>query len=207
MDTPSSHPLTLADFTELYRESPDPWKLSTDPNEVRRVERAMSLLSSSRYDSALELGCGGGHMTGLVAQRASRVVGVDCVDAALRVAGDRCASLLHVRFEKHWLPDSLPKGTFDLVVLSEIAYYMHEEVLRRFLQLVSDRLRVGGELLLAHASAFYSGQAMGGEQVSAVADSLLPELGLLRQHASTQGDVSFRVFRRGTAGVEEWVEG
>jgi SAM-dependent methyltransferase len=83
---------------------------------------------------------------------AARVDALLCVDInarALMLARRRCADLSNVRFEQRTVPVDFPDGPFDLVVLSEVAYYWSDADLA----VARDRIVAaarGGTLVLVH---------------------------------------------------------
>jgi len=86
--------------------------------QVRRHRRR----ARPRYGRALENRCSSGSdPTPRAALR--RALAVDVNERALSAARTRCAALPHVGFAACCLPDGFPQGRFDLVVLSEVAYY------------------------------------------------------------------------------------
>ena len=48
------------------------------------------------------------------------------------------------------VPDDFPSGDFDLVVVSEVAYYWSVEDFARVKDLIADRQPLGGHLILVH---------------------------------------------------------
>jgi cyclopropane fatty-acyl-phospholipid synthase-like methyltransferase len=86
-----------------------------------------------RYRHAFEPGCSIGTFTERLAVRcdaitATDVAALDHADRRLRAAGRR----EQVNLMRHSLDEPWPKGDFDLVVLSEVGYYLHAETLRSF---------------------------------------------------------------------------
>ena len=110
-------------FDEMYRSDPDPWQFESSWYEQRKYELTMAALPERRYLSAFEPGCSIGVLSSLLAARCDRLLATDIVPDAVRRARDRCRMFSGVRAEVRAIPEDWPTGSFDLVVLSEIAYY------------------------------------------------------------------------------------
>ena len=61
-----------------------------------------------------------------------------------------CPGADHVAFEHSAIPEAWPNGSFDLVVLSEIAYYFDAEALADIAVLVAGSTMPGGTLVAVH---------------------------------------------------------
>lgn len=112
-------------------------------------------------------------LTERLARHCDRLLAVDVVEAALAQARARCASLPGVRFARLRLPDELPPGRFDLILLSEVVYYWSRPDIARVAAFVAEALEAGGDLLLVHWTGATDYPLSGDE----AADGLLAELG------------------------------
>lgn len=137
-------------FEEVYGASDDPWNFETSAYEAAKYARTLAALPLERYARGLEVGCSIGVLTAQLAHRTRELVATDINEKALARARERCAALPQVRFERRALPDDLPAGPFDLVLLSEVLYYLSPADLERALDAVLARLSPGGTLLLVH---------------------------------------------------------
>ena len=63
-----------------------------------------------------------GHCHGLLA--------IDAATQPLEEARRRCADQPWVNFERCFVPDEWPAGSFDLIVLSEVVYYLAADDVR-----------------------------------------------------------------------------
>ncbi len=137
-------------FARIYDRQADPWKFASSDYEREKYDITLASLPRPHYDRALEVGCSIGVLTERLAERASSLVGVDVSERALDQARERCARFPRVSFEKLQVPHQMPTGRFDLVVVSEVAYYWQ----RSDLELAADRMatlhRTGGHLILVH---------------------------------------------------------
>ena len=110
-------------FDDMYRSDPDPWQFESSWYEQRKYGLTMAALPERRYRSGFEPGCSIGVLSSLLAQRCDRLLATDIVPDAVRRARDRCRESLGTLVEVRAIPEQWPTGPFDLVVLSEIAYY------------------------------------------------------------------------------------
>jgi cyclopropane fatty-acyl-phospholipid synthase-like methyltransferase len=140
-------------FDRLYASTDDPWELTTRWYEQRKYAITMALLPNRRYRHAFEPGCSIGTLTVLLAQRCDHVTAVDIAGAAVQTADarlrhDGCRN--RVTLARSSLDDVWPPGPFDLVVLSEVAYYLDADRLAAVLRRESARLPSGGAVVAAH---------------------------------------------------------
>jgi LmbE family N-acetylglucosaminyl deacetylase len=111
-------------FDALFRASPDPWSYDTSPYEHDRFRRTIAALAGRRYGWALELGCANGALTKQLAPLCDALLAVDTAAVALDHARAWLAGVAHVHFAHARLPDYLPDGPFDLIVASDMLYYL-----------------------------------------------------------------------------------
>jgi SAM-dependent methyltransferase len=140
-------------FDRMYAESPDPWHLQERWYERRKYAITLALLPYSRYRHAFEPGCSVGVLTQLLTARCDHVTSTDIVTAALdsahrRLTASGCRD--RVTLLRRSLDDPWPPGHFDLVVLSEVGYYLQPDVLRAVLDRELPRLVHGATVIAAH---------------------------------------------------------
>lgn len=155
-----------AAFETIYRESNDPWASASTKYRYqrRKYETLVGLLPEGRrFASALDLGCGVGLMSKLLAGRADEVVGIDVAHAAVGRAAKVHAAVGNLSFEQGDVLD-LPArldARFDLVVIADVLYYLmplDEAVLGKVAHRIADLLAPGGLCLLAN-HFFFSADA------------------------------------------------
>ena len=137
-------------FEALYAEDADPWRFASSAYERAKYAATLKALPRQHYARALEVGCSIGILTRELAARCDTLLAVDVVDAALREAAARCAGLEGVTVRRLHVPDETPAGPFDLIVLSEVAYYWSAEDIVRVASLIEEVLVPGGDLVLVH---------------------------------------------------------
>ena len=135
-------------FEEIYRSDPDPWQFESSWYEQRKYALTVAALPERRYRSAFEPGCSIGVLTSLLAPRCDRLLATDIVPGVVDRARDRCRMSSGVRVERLAIPEEWPNGPFDLIVLSEIAYYFDgselTEIMARILATTSPEATVVG---------------------------------------------------------------
>jgi SAM-dependent methyltransferase len=112
-------------FEDLWSES-DPWDLDNSDLDQQRFAQQLALLDDRRYQRALEIGCAGGSFTRQLAPLCAELVAIDVSERAIEraraaVQGTdgvelRVANVMDLDLER--------EGTWDLVVLTETAYYL-----------------------------------------------------------------------------------
>jgi SAM-dependent methyltransferase len=137
-------------FEDIYRDSDDPWDFETSSYEQRKYALTMDSLPKARYRRAFEPGCSIGVLTALLAQRCDQLVGSDIIPATLRAANRRLRGTSHVTLEALVIPHDWPLGRFDLVVLSEIAYYFDQRDLEAVLRRIVDSTEAGAHVVGVH---------------------------------------------------------
>ena len=137
-------------FEEMYVKSPDPFDFETSAYEAAKYQHTVATLPRARYKQAVEIGCSIGVLTSRLAEKCDSLLGLDISERALQRARERCANLPGIDFARMTIPDEFPDQSFDLVVVSEVAYYWSIEDLGRAKDLIAAHQTTGGHLLLVH---------------------------------------------------------
>jgi 2-polyprenyl-3-methyl-5-hydroxy-6-metoxy-1,4-benzoquinol methylase len=138
-------------FEQIYAKNPDPWNFARSRYEHEKYHETLAMLEDQHFASGLEIGCSIGILTGLLAGRCHKLLAVDIVDTALSAARANCADFPQVRFEKRQMPAQWPeRERFDLVVLSEVLYFLTQEDIAELAAHVADSLLPGGVVLLVN---------------------------------------------------------
>jgi hypothetical protein len=111
-------------FDRLYAASDDPWNFRDRWYEQRKRALTMALLPDAFYPTAYEPGCSIGLLTVELAGRCDRLPATDIAPAAVETARHRTRDLPHVEIRVATLPGDWPPGRYDLIVLSELGYYL-----------------------------------------------------------------------------------
>lgn len=137
-------------FEARYSKTADPWGFADDPYERAKFARTVTALGGRRFRRALELGNANGELTALLAPHCEALVALDAAPTAVARATRRLAALTHVEVRCGLVPEDLPAGPWDLVVASEILYYLGPELLEATVERVLAGLETGGLLLAVH---------------------------------------------------------
>lgn len=137
-------------FDALYASSEDPWSFTERWYERRKRALTIAALPYARYSRAFEIGCSIGTLTAELADRCDTLVSVDTAAAAVATARTRLIGVSNVELSVMNVPDQWPAGTFDLIVLSEVAYYFDENDLHGLLDVVVASLNPSGLLVACH---------------------------------------------------------
>lgn len=176
--TPPSGTNTAADaervFDAIHLASSDPWDYSSSWYEKRKRTLTMAALPKPRYARGLELGCSSGVLSAELAQRCEQILCVDASGQALASAEARLADIPGVTTAHMTVPTQWPDGRFDLIVISEVGYYLGAAELDAVLDKSVDSLLPGGTLAMCHWRRPISGWSLDGDSVHAAARGRLP---------------------------------
>ncbi len=111
-------------FEALCARDADPWRFATSPYERDKYAATLAALGPGKAVSALEVGCSIGVFTHALASRCGRLLAIDAAENALTQARIRCQGLDGVELRKMRVPAAWPDGRFDLIILSEVLYYL-----------------------------------------------------------------------------------
>jgi predicted TPR repeat methyltransferase len=111
-------------FEALYDGGRDPWRFATSDYEREKYEATLAAIGEARIGRAWEVGCSIGVFTQALAGLCDHLLAVDVAENALAQARTRCAALAHVELQRMHIPDEWPTGRFDLIVFSEVLYYL-----------------------------------------------------------------------------------
>ncbi len=160
-------------FDAMYAAADDPWAMRTRWYEQRKYALTTAVLPRRRYAEAVEVGCSVGELTALLATRCDRLTAWDVSAAAVARAQARTAGLPGVRVEQRAVPGD-PVPACDLLVLSEVLYYLDPEDLAVVLARAGDALRPGGTLLAVHWRHPVADYPQTGDAVHAALRAALP---------------------------------
>ncbi len=139
-----------AHFQHLYQANPDPWGFKTSAYEQAKYRHTVEALGERRFVFGLEVGCSIGILTQMLAPRCETFLGLDIVEDPLPAARARCADQPQVRFERMQVPLDWPSGAFDLIVFSEVLYFLSAEDIAKCARHVLDTLLPGGAVVLVN---------------------------------------------------------
>jgi SAM-dependent methyltransferase len=154
MTGPATGPATAGDFDRKFAADADPWDYRGSAYERRKRAVTVAALPRERYRLAWEPACAIGVLTAELARRADRVVATDASPRAIALAREGLPDDVTDRVELAVaeLPaiPAIPRHAADLVVLSEILYYLDDDARSRTLAAAHDVLEPGGDLVAVH---------------------------------------------------------
>jgi hypothetical protein len=143
-------PMTAAEFEARYRADPDPWGYASSPYEREKYAGTLAACGSGPFAGALELGGSIGVFSAQLAPRCRSLVTIDGAPTAVAAARRRLADRSNVELVLDSIPGDIPPRSYDLVVASEILYYLSAFDLDRTLSTLKARLVCGGRLVAVH---------------------------------------------------------
>jgi SAM-dependent methyltransferase len=164
----------LERFEALYARSADPWDYDTSAYEREKYRSTLDALPAGPIGSALEIGCSIGAFTQMLAALCARVVALDFSERALALARERLAGLANVELRQARFPDQTPVGDWDLVVCSEVLYYLEAGALARAIDWLRGQLLAGTSVLVVSWRGTGAHEPFLGDEVH---DRMLRELG------------------------------
>jgi len=181
----------LSYFTDKYDRSPDPWSLDSRWYDRRKYQLTVASLPRPSYRRAFEPACSVGVLTEMLAPRCESLLATDAVPAAVDAARARVAHLPHVSVAQQRVPEDWPDGRFDLIVLSELGYYLPAEHVRRLGVLAAESLDNDGALVAVHWRHRIEDLPLTGDDVHAI---IAATAGIERLGGYADHDVLIDVF-------------
>lgn len=186
-------------FDTLYREAGDPWRLGGSWYEERKRALTMASLPRARFRSAFEPGCALGLLTELLAPRCDRLLATDVATEPLAAAAVRLTAHPHVELRRLTVPRQWPAGEFDLVVVSELGYYLDHTDLSTLVERMVGGLAADGVVVACHWRHPAPGYPLTGDEVH---EALVAESGLTGLAVHREADFRLDVLARpGTPSV------
>ena len=161
-------------FDDLFLHSDDPWRFKTRWFEARKRALTLACLPAARFAHGYEPGCANGELSAELATRCDRLLVSDGSMRAVELAQARLAAWPHAQVVQAQLPDEWPQATFDLIVISELGYFLDAQRLDALADRALSSLSPGGTLLACHWRRPIQGCELDGD---AVHDQLATRLG------------------------------
>ncbi|AQW68714.1 class I SAM-dependent methyltransferase [Pseudomonas fulva] len=161
-------------FADLYAANEDPWAFRTRWYEKRKRDLVMASLPRQCYERVFEPACANGELSVLLAERCAELVCQDLDPKAVGLATDRLADVRHAQVERARLPADWPGGRFDLIVLSEVGYYLDPTDWLQVIEQAVASLSYDGGLLACHWKHPIAGCPQDGREVHRMLSKHLP---------------------------------
>jgi 2-polyprenyl-3-methyl-5-hydroxy-6-metoxy-1,4-benzoquinol methylase len=163
-------------FEALYRANPDPWNFTESAYERRKYEATLSALGSQRFQMALEVGCSIGVLTERLSSRCDQIIGLDFAPSAVAAARARCAPYPNIRIEQMQVPQQWPVGQFDLILFSEVLYFLNESDLKEACARTRQSILPNGLVLLVNYTGVIDDPGTGDTAASFFIKATAPDL-------------------------------
>jgi SAM-dependent methyltransferase len=175
----STDPTAQHYFDDLYRDSNDPWKIRSRWYERRKRALTLASLPHERYARAFEPACGNGELTVQLAPRCDELLAADISEDAVALTRQRVAEFGNVNVRQMLLPDAWPEGKLDLIVISEVGYYLSAAQLHSLIERLRESVSADGAIVACHWRKPIEGWTLNGDSVHAAlrGEMHLPLLG------------------------------
>ncbi|WP_458725342.1 SAM-dependent methyltransferase [Pseudomonas mandelii] len=137
-------------FDGLFTGNDDPWSFRQRWYEQRKRAITLAAMPRPHYRAIFEPGCANGELSFELASRCDRLLCCDTAAAAVTLARTRLGAFDHAEVRHSRLPADWPDEKFDLIVLSEIGYYLDADDLKRLIEQAAQSLTADGQLLACH---------------------------------------------------------
>ena len=184
----ASTPRTAEFFDNMFRENPDPWRFKSLWYERRKRALTLACLPAERYVSGFEPGCANGELSADLATRCDQLLCSDGSAMAVQAARARLRGTSNTEVRRLWLPDEWPNEAFDLIVVSEVAYYLSNPQLNDLIRCALRSLTPNGTMVACHWRHHIAGCVMHGDEVH---ETLMQ--GLTLAHLGSHVEEDFRL--------------
>lgn len=137
-------------FDDLHTKNADPWDFETSAYEAKKREATIAALGGRHFGNGLEIGCSIGVLTQDLSTICDELVAVDVSAVALEKARQRLGRGNKITFRQAEIPGAWPEGRYDLIVLSEVLYFLLIEEIEETSCLAQRDLNPGGLCLLVN---------------------------------------------------------
>ena len=156
----------VPDFDALYEADPDPFHVRSSFYEQRKLGLVLDCLTKPFYAAAWDPACGIGEMAARLAPRAERVLASDASPQAVHLTRRRCSASNNVEVRQLVQPQRpCETDTFDLIMVSEFAFYLTDEVRLATLEVLHTVAAERAELVAVHWRHHPQEAYVSGEQV------------------------------------------
>ena len=144
-----SQPVFGRNHLNKYYKHEDPFGFAS-PYEIGKYEHTIKLLSNRHYGNALETGAAEGIFTEMLAPLCDRLTALEIAEIAVERGKKRTSRFDHVDFIQGALPNDLPQGSFDLIILSDVLIYFPKEILVKLLKTIESQTAQDGIIFCLH---------------------------------------------------------
>ena len=158
-------PARAETFNALFADDPDPWNFENSAYERGKRAATIAALQGARFPNALEIGCATGFLTRDLAAHCGALLALDVSEQALAIARSKSATNDTVLYRRAEVPRDWPERSFDLIVLSEVLYFLSAEEIATVSWRAHETLAADGLCLLVNWTG-PNDLAVGGEEAA-----------------------------------------
>jgi protein-L-isoaspartate O-methyltransferase len=137
-------------FSRIYELSHDPWGFERSWYERRKYAMTLAALPRERYEAAFEPGCSFGVLSELLAPCCERLTCYELVPSVAMRARERLRKFSHVDVREAAIPAEWPESPVELVLLSEVLYYLPAAGIEAVASHIERTLQPGGHVVAVH---------------------------------------------------------
>jgi predicted TPR repeat methyltransferase len=137
-------------FDALYQGNPDPWAFRSSAYEHAKYEATLAALPRDHYRVGIEIGCSIGELTSRLSERCDFMLGVDVSAVAIDEAKRHHGEHPDIAFVVAEVPGFWPGLRADLIVLSELLYFLDTAEIDRLAGQVAEHWIDGGDCVLVN---------------------------------------------------------
>lgn len=180
-------------FDGIYAQDDDPYGLRTRWYERRKRDVLLAALPRPRFRRAFEPGCGAAELSAALAARCDMLMCSDFHPRAVETARARLAHHDHVQVAQRVIPQEWPQAErFDLIVLSEVGYFLSRIDVARVAHCCAATLAADGVLVACDWRPDFEGRCTSTAEVHRV----LEGLGLYQVVRHEEDDFLLHVWQR-----------
>ena len=152
--------IDIAGFEAKFQENPDPWNYASSRFEAFKRHILLQACGTRQYGRGLELACANGETSLLLARKCLSLLALDGSTSAVAEARRRTTAINNVMVAEAALPQGMPRGPFDLIVISELLYYLKPRDLEDLLRRSIAALAPGARIVVLHHTIFFDDVAI-----------------------------------------------
>lgn len=132
--SPPSFSGKVQKLEELFRQITDPWNFEKSVFEYKRYQILLEYIKNLNPKKVLELGCAEGVFTQKLSKICKDITAVEVSKTAIKRAKKRVVKVRFINSDFIKLTPKFEKEFFDLVIASEVLYYLKENDICQFLR-------------------------------------------------------------------------
>ena len=142
--------IDLAGFAAKFAGDDDPWRTFTKRDEAVKRSAIFHALGAGPLGRVLELASGNGSNSAVIAPRALRLDATEGTAEGTGLTERAVEKWPHARALQLQLPATMPRSTYDAIVVAELLYYLTRRDMALVARDVARAVRPGAILVLAH---------------------------------------------------------